>query len=90
MADSEQTFVNILVFLSAICVVALLIAGFYEIFKKPTPKETTDGVVISRQLKGFALLQLAPIVIMGVSVLGVIIKRGIQDAGAAVLAGVGK
>jgi hypothetical protein len=90
MASGEQTLVSILVFLAAIAVVALLIVGFVEIFKKPTPKETTDGVVISRQLKGFALLQLAPIVIMGVSVLGVMVRRGVQDAPGAVLTALSK
>ena len=81
----EQTLISILVVVAAISVVVLIVLGFMEIFTKPKKNETTDGQVISRQLKGFGLLQLAPILIMAVSVLGVMLRRGPQDVPAGIL-----
>ena len=47
---------------TALVVVILVVLGFIEVFKKKKPSEADQTAVISRQLKGFAFLILAPMV----------------------------
>lgn len=44
--------------------VALVVYGFMELLKEQQPSEKTQAEVISRQIRGFALIMLAQVVLV--------------------------
>ena len=44
--------------------VAFVVYGFMELLKKQQPSETTQAEVISRQIRGFAFIMLAQVVLV--------------------------
>ena len=75
-----------LCYLVAILVaVALVVYGFMELLKEQQPSEKTQAEVISRQIRGFALIMLAQVVLVLGAALCFGTTGGVQGLGKALV-----